>query len=121
MPLQGKLDARGHPRVDISVSGPYGSTVISAIVDTGFTVAIGIPSSVASKLGLRRWNVRPSILADGTLRSVTIYLLEVGWMGRQVTAEAWDSAGVDATIGAGLLQGLELRVDYGPARSVEIR
>ena len=98
MSLQGSLDARGHPRLPVVLRGPFGSTTVSAIVDTGFVSAISTPSSFAPRMGLLRRDVRPTLLADGSMSVVRIFL-----------------------IGVGLLRGHVLSVDYGATRSVEIR
>lgn len=119
--MQGSLDARGHPRLALQLRGPLSSTTVQAIVDTGFTGALSIPSRWVTRLGLPQRDIRPTVLADGSYRVVRIYLIDIDWIGGVVTAEAFESASDEVLVGAGLLQGRLLTVDYGPARSVEIR
>ena len=59
--------------------------------------------------------------ADGTMRAVPAYLIEVEWIGGPVTADALEANRQVFMIGAGLLRGNELHIDYGPALTVEIR
>ena len=119
--MRGKLDAFQRPRLQLRIRGPYGSTVFEAVVDTGFTGTLSLPPDVIQRLGLLRRNSRPMMAADGQVRVVATYAGEVawgqGWMAVEVTAGFIS----EALIGAGLLRGSELRVDYGPARSVEVR
>ena len=121
MSLLGSIDARGLPRVPLLIRGPYGAETVSAIVDTGFTGAVSLSEDLVRRLGLRQRDARPTVLADGTLRLIRVYLVDVDWLGSTVTAVAFESRGPDATIGAGLLRGRELTIDYGTQQSVEVR
>ncbi len=72
------------------------------------------------RLGLRNHNIRPSILADGSIRTVYTYLVDVDWLGNTLPCEAFATEAADATIGAGLLRGRKLFIDYGEPQLVEI-
>ena len=121
MSLSGKLDARGHPRLDLVLRGPFGYEQRNVVIDTGFTGAVGVPEAVADRLGLRGRGHRPTLLADGRLHMAPIYLLDVDWVNGTVIAEALETSGTEVLIGAGLLRGHQLAVDYGETQSVEIR
>lgn len=51
---------------------------------------------------------------------VRIFLIDVEWLDGTISAEAFESQSYEVLIGAGLLRGHVLSVDYGAARSVEI-
>jgi len=121
MPLSGSIDARGHPRVEVVLRGPFGHDRVDGIVDTGFTRAVSVPEEWVTRLGLRRRTIRPTRLADGTLRTVQVYHIEIEWVTGPTLAEALESSLPDLLIGAGLLRGHQLVVDYGAAQSIEIR
>ena len=119
--LQGSLDSRGLPRIGVWLRGPFGSETVSAVVDTGFTGALSLPAHLVRRLGLPRRSLRPTVLAAGTLRVVHTYLLDVIWFDAPVPVEVYLTDGPDATVGAGLLRGHVLTIDYGTAETVEIR
>lgn len=121
MPLSGSIDARGHPRVKVVLRGPFGHSQVDAIVDTGFNGALSVPEQNVARLGLRKRTVRLTRFADGTLRTVPVYHIEIEWVDGATFAEALESNLPDVLIGAGLLRGHQLMVDYGPAQSLEIR
>ena len=119
--LSGSLDPYGMPRVRLAVRGPYGSDYVDVIVDTGFGGTLSLPPDVIRKLGLLRHGTRLSVFADGS-RSVTYtFWGEVEWLTGWMSLEILQGGSVEAMVGASLLRGHELVVNYGPAQSVEIR
>jgi clan AA aspartic protease len=109
------------PRVPITVRGPWGTESVQAAVDTAFTGALSAPSGLVRRLGLLRHSTRPTILADGSLHFAVVYSARLDWLDGEVTCEVMESQNADVLIGASLLRGYVLEVDYGPAQSVEIR
>jgi clan AA aspartic protease len=107
--------------VTVALRGPFGSTTVDAVIDTGFTGALSVPSALAVRLGLLRWSVTVGYGTDGQIRSTRVYLAEIEWTVGWMQAEAAEN-GIDLVlIGAELLRGHELLVNYGAAQSVEIR
>jgi predicted aspartyl protease len=119
--LQGIVDVLGRPRVTVAVRGSYGTAHFEAIVDTAFTGTFSLPLSEIQRLGLLRHSSRMSVFADGRAGVIYTYWSEIEWVGSWMNTEVWESGVSEAIVGAGLLRGYELIVNYGPAQSVEIR
>jgi clan AA aspartic protease len=94
---------------------------VSFVVDTGFSGAASINADLIARLGLPLHNLRPTLTADGRLTTTRIYLADVEWLVGPEPVEVYESGIVDGMIGAGLLRGHQLLVDYGPAQAVEIQ
>jgi predicted aspartyl protease len=121
MKLSGSLDSKGLPVVPIRIQGPYGRRELRAYVDTCFGGNISIPREVKFSLGLPSVGKISLIDARGGLAPASTAECEVEWDGHWRDAEVVvGSPGSVPLIGARLLHGRKLTVDYGPARSVEI-
>jgi clan AA aspartic protease len=121
MRLEGSIDARGMPRVPITLRGPWGSENVEAVVDTGFTGSLSAPPGLIRRLGLRHHDNRPTVLANGSLFVAAVYLARLEWLDGEIIPEVMESYNSEVLIGARLLRGHVLHVDYGPAQSAEIR
>ena len=119
--LQGTLDSWQRPQVTVAVRGPYGTASLDVVIDTAFTGAFSMPDGEIRRLGLHPRGARPLQAADGTVKPVPTFVCEVEWMNGWLSLEVVSSPLPVALIGAGLLRGHELIVNYGPAQSVEIR
>lgn len=119
--LHGTIDPVGMPRVTVVVRGPHGSTRFEAIVDTGFTATLSLPGDSIRRLGLLRHSIRPSLFADGQYGVNYTFWGEVEWVDGWMSLEILENNLGEALVGAGLLRGRQLLVDYGAAQSVEIR
>ncbi|MGV3719554.1 MAG: hypothetical protein ACO1SX_01485 [Actinomycetota bacterium] len=80
-----------------------------------------MPEELAASLGLLRRGLRPVELADSALRMSRVYLIEIEWLAGPVKVEALTSNCGEVLIGAALLRGTKLAIDYGAEQSVEIR
>lgn len=91
-----------------------------AVIDTGFTDWLTIPTSVAEHLGLP---VRGSVdaeLADGSVEQLPIHRMRVSWHGRTRPVRAYEVTSDEALIGMSLLRGNRLTVDSVPGGAVLI-
>src|SRR5688500_8089220 len=120
MILNGALDAEGLPVVAIRIRGPYGSRELNAFVDTCFGSNLSIPGAIVGSLGLPSANRIPLLDASGEITIASTCLCQIMWDDRWQDLEAVVGSEIIALIGARLLHGRKLTVDYGPARSVEI-
>ena len=68
-----RLNAQGLARITIAVHGPAGSGEVEFIVDTGFTGALQLSQTIATRLGLVRRALRAVMLANGQLQTVPVY------------------------------------------------
>ncbi|MCY3690520.1 MAG: hypothetical protein OXH30_00755, partial [Chloroflexi bacterium] len=70
------------PRIEVSVSGvSMDFRTVEAVVDTGFTGALALPSQIIEDLGLVLHDERPVRMASG-IRTVRIYGAIVSWFGQ---------------------------------------
>jgi clan AA aspartic protease len=92
---------------------------IEAVVDTGFSGELTLPTSVIAALGFR-WRTRNSrVLADGTNQYVDIYVGIIVWDGmvRHVFIEAADT---HPLVGMTLISGNRLQIEGIPGGRVTI-
>ena len=108
--ITGSINAYGEATIRFTVLGMHGQfQEIEAIIDTGFTGFLTLPSSVVTTLGLA-WRTRSRVtLADNSERLVDIYEANVVWDGltRRITVDAVDT---DPLVGMALLNGYELTI-----------
>jgi predicted aspartyl protease len=66
------------PVVRLVLIGAAGQTEeIEAVIDTGFTGELTLPSSVTALLGLQSPSFQPAVLADGTAVQLAAYPLDI--------------------------------------------
>ena len=90
-------------------------------MDTGFTGTLSIPAHVIQSLGLLRYSIRLSTFADGGTGVTRTFWGEVDWIEGSVSIEVLEGSVPEAMIGAGMLGGHVLLVDYTDPGVVEIR
>jgi clan AA aspartic protease len=104
------MNAQREAIVRLVIVGPGGQTrQIEAVLDTGYTGSLTLPSAVVSDLQLPfrgRGNV---VLGDGSESEFDIHEATVNWAGERRLI-AIDVAETDPLLGAGLLLGNELTV-----------
>ncbi len=118
--ILGRVNANLEAVVRIRVRGPVGLALdLDAIVDSGFTSSLALPSATADALGLPRLSGGGAVMADGAVLDFDLYTAEVFWEGRWRPVVA-SAIGAEVLIGMGLLAGSELRVAVVPGGTVEI-
>ncbi len=68
--IQGVVNARHEAIVRLEVQGPDGVESVEAIVDTGFTSALTLPTATVAALGLVRESGGTAVLAERTVLSL---------------------------------------------------
>ena len=92
--IQGVVNAAYEAVITLTVQGPAGQTQdIDAVIDTGFTGFLTLPSGVVAELGLPFINVSRAALADGSEATLDVFRATVLWDGepRYVRAYAADA------------------------------
>jgi clan AA aspartic protease len=118
--IRGMVNTRREAVVRLRLRGSRGAELeVKAVVDSGFTSSIALPTAVVTALGLVRQSGGGAVLADGTVCQFGIYAANVEWDG------AWRSVLVSAVgdeplVGMRLLAGHELRIAVIPGGIVEI-
>jgi clan AA aspartic protease len=118
--IRGAVNARHEAVVRLRVRGPGGAELdFEALIDTGFTGSLTLPSAAVTALGLVRQSGGSVALGDGSVRHFDVYAAEVEWDGnwRPVLVSA---IGDEILVGMRLLAGHELRVAVVPGGPVEI-
>lgn len=118
--IRGSVNARLEAVIQLRVRGPTGAEFdCDAVIDTGFTSSLTLPSTAVTALGLVRHSGGSVVLGDGSIRSFDMYAAEVEWDGtwRPVLVSA---VGDEVLVGMRLLARHELRVAVVPGGSVEI-
>ena len=90
--------------------GPEGQSLeIDAVVDTGYSGALTLPTSVVTALGLTFRNIEQATLADGSEVELHTYYVTVTWDGvdRYIYAFVADNVPL---LGMSLLDGHDLSV-----------
>lgn len=92
---------------------------IRAIIDTGYTGFLTLPSTMITTLGLTWYMQQEGILGDGSLCMFNVYEASVIWDGQIKTIEINESE-ADPLVGMGLLEGYELKIQAVPGGLVTI-
>jgi clan AA aspartic protease len=82
---------------------------VEAVVDTGFTDWLSLPSSVIAALGLRWRSLDRAILADGSECLFDVCWANVVWDGKPRRVPV-DEADTDPLVGMKLMKGYELKM-----------
>jgi clan AA aspartic protease len=118
--IRGFVNARREAIVSLRLRGPGGVELdVDAVVDSGFTSSLTLPSAIVVALGLVRQSSGGALLADGSRRRFDVYAAEVAWDGswRPVLVSA---VGEDVLLGMRLLSDHELRIAVRPGGAVQI-
>lgn len=92
---------------------------IKAIIDTGYTGFLTLPSAIITTLGLTWYMQQEGILGDGSLCMFNVYETSVIWDGQVRTIEVNESE-ADPLVGMSLLEGYELKIQGVAGGSVTI-
>ena len=118
--IRGVVNARREGIVRLRVRGPSGvESDVDALVDSGFTSSLTLPTTTVAALGLVRRSSSSAVLADGSVRKFDIYAAEVEWGGtwRAVMVSA---VGNEPLLGMHLLAHHKLVMEVVPGGLVEI-
>jgi clan AA aspartic protease len=108
--IVGAMNAQREAIVRLVVVGPGGrESQIEAVLDTGYTGSLTLPSAVVSDLDLPFRGRASALLGDGSESEFDIHEATVVWAGSRRLA-AIDVAETDPLLGVGLLLGNELTV-----------
>ena len=112
MPLVGIVNSRRDAIVPLTIRGPAGEAHVDAIVDTGFSGFLLLPSVLIEQLALLRLGTTSTTLADGTQRPMYVYTVAVSWLDEIRTGPALAGPTGEVLLGTTLLANSRLTVDY---------
>jgi predicted aspartyl protease len=82
---------------------------LDAVIDTGFTGCLTLPTALIATLGLTWRGYASAVRGDGSLQQFDVYAAPVVWDGQARVGEI-DAAETDPLVGMGLLYGHEVRM-----------
>ena len=119
--IVGEVKPGHEASVSLTVVGPGDRQInFDAVVDTGFTDYLTIPSRWVNELGLRFRESMTYELANGEFATFALYEVRVSWDGRwrNIVASVADGGPL---VGMALLHGHRLTVDVIDGGRVEVR
>ncbi len=106
--IEGVVNASREAVIRLAVQGPSGQPRdIEAVIDTGYSGMLTLPSSIVAELGLSFRSSGRAILANGDEDAFSTYDATVLWDGALRDVEA-DALGPTPLAGMALLDGHEL-------------
>ncbi len=119
--ITGTVRASIEAVIDLAVRGPKGQEQkIKAVIDTGFTGTLTLPSKLIAELGLPFRMRGRALLGDGSETLFDIFEATVVWDG-QPRRIFVDTADTDPLVGMALLRGYELTLQVKDSGTVLIK
>jgi predicted aspartyl protease len=110
--MQTFFDNRKHPKIKLKVVGARKSSLLEAILDTGFDGYLSLPISIAVTLGIELTAIIPVEYADGRRSQELVFSVRADFDGKEKMVPATLTAGAEALAGTSLLANYELRVNF---------
>ena len=108
--IVGVVNANREATIRLTVRNANGQEhAIEAIIDTGFTGFLTLPSTLIASLGLAWLGRAQAMLGDGSIQLVDVYEATVIWDSHTRIVET-DTAEVTPLVGMGLIYGHDLRI-----------
>ena len=105
----GRITSAREPILTIRVAD---DVTVECVVDTGFTGALMLPREIIERSSVPIIGKETFQLVSGRFIVASLALVEIDWLGQPRIVRVVISDGVDALIGAELLDGNCLTVDY---------
>ncbi|MDB9413432.1 clan AA aspartic protease [Microcystis aeruginosa] len=108
--MMGSVNSRREAIIQFVVLGEnHQRQAIKAVIDTGYTGFITLPSAIITTLGLTWYIQEEGILGDGSLCMFNVFEATVIWDGQIKSIEINESE-TEPLVGTGLLDGYELNI-----------
>jgi len=108
--MMGHVNSRREAIIQFAVLGENNQRqAIKAVIDTGYTGFLTLPSAIITTLGLTWYMQEEGILGDGSLCVFNVFEASVIWDGQIKSIEVNESE-TDPLVGMGLLEGYELNI-----------
>ncbi len=100
------------PHIKLFIKGEGIQAFAEFTIDTGYSGTMTLPLEDCVMLKLPRVGERDSFLADGSTITLEMYLLSTHWDGTEIPIEIL-AIGQERLLGAGMLKGYKLCLDFG--------
>jgi clan AA aspartic protease len=118
--VKGSIDSNGDATVPLRLYGAGAMFVeIVAVVDTGFTESLSLPTEIIELLGSERVEETPYVFGDGSVVDVDVYAVQIEWFGRRKRVLALQLEG-SPLIGMTMLRGMRLTLEIEKRGKVQI-
>lgn len=118
--ITGRVNTEREAVIRLVVVGPNArQQTVDAVIDTGFSGDLTLPTAVIRALGLTWLGREPGILADGTTDLFDVYSAAVLWEGQPRAVEV-EAANTQPLVGMNLLDQHSIRIDVVSGGAVEI-
>lgn len=108
--MMGNVNSRREAIIQLLVLGENNQRQsIKAVIDTGYTGFLTLPSAIVDKLGLTWFMQEEGTLGDGSMCMFNVFEASIIWDGQIRPIEINESE-ADPLIGMGLLEGYELNI-----------
>jgi clan AA aspartic protease len=108
--MQGYVNENFEAIISVAVKNGSSLKSFDAVIDTGFTGFLSLPTDIIIELGLE-WSYRDrATLGDGSETVFDVYNAEIVWNGQLRSIEI-DAAETEPLLGMALLRGYRLQVD----------
>jgi hypothetical protein len=108
--MMGNVNSRREAIIQFAVLGENNQRqAIKAVIDTGYTGFLTLPSAIITTLELTWYMQEEGILGDGSLCMFNVFEAIVIWDGQLKSIEINESE-TDPLVGMGLLEGYELNI-----------
>ncbi len=108
--MMGNVNSRREAIIQLAVLGENNQRQsIKAVIDTGYTGFLTLPSAIIDKLGLTWFMQEEGTLGDGSMCMFNVFEASIIWDGQVRPIEINESE-ADPLIGMGLLEGYELNI-----------
>ncbi|BAU14235.1 hypothetical protein LEP3755_47800 [Leptolyngbya sp. NIES-3755] len=119
--ILGNVNPRREAIIQFAVLGENNQRQgIKAVIDTGYTGFLTLPSAIIRALELTWYMQEEGILGDGSLCLFDVYEASVIWDG-QIRAIEINESETDPLVGMGLLESYELNIQSIPGGLVTIK
>ncbi len=117
----GNVNSRREAIIQLAVLGTNNQRQgIKAVIDTGYTGFLTLPSAMIAKLGLTWFMQEEGTLGDGSMCMFNVFEASIIWDGQVRPIEINESE-ADPLIGMGLLEGYELNIQGLAGDTVTIK
>ena len=117
----GNVNSRREAIIQLAVLGENNQRQgIKAVIDTGYTGFLTLPSALIAKLGLTWFMQEEGTLGDGSLCMFNVFEASIIWNG-QIRAVEINESEAEPLVGMGLLEGYELNIQGLASGTVTIK